>query len=260
VAYGGENGYVVMADVLVFDKGRFDPALMKNATPIEVNGVQGLAADVVPINDTVKWTVASIMDPTKPPKLSTIAWQYAPDSWAVVAWRNNTDDAQAQALAIARATRIGATHPALVPFKIDYLPTAVDRRWSLTYSGPGTSKVIFGSPASKYWPGLQLGTPDRALPISVASGALNDPRRIPQKGDVSLTVSGRAARYSPKLAALFVSCGAKCTLLVGYGGLGAHLAGSMSEAELIKVAEHITLAPSLDDPSTWFDAAYALPH
>jgi hypothetical protein len=260
-SYSGEDGYASMADVLVFDKGQFDPSLMKNATPIDVDGAPGLAADVTPINDTVKWTVASVMDPSKPPKVATIAWQYAPDRWAVVAWRNATDTgARETALRIARATRIGQTHPALVPFKIDYLPAAVDRRWSLTFSGPGTSNVGFGNTASTYWPGFHFRTPDRALPISVASAALNGPRRIPQKGDVSVTVAGQAAIYSPKLSTLFVSCGATCTLLVGYGALGSHLAGSMSEAELIKVAEHITMAPSLSDTSTWFDAAYALPH
>jgi hypothetical protein len=259
-SYGGGDGYVSVADVLVFDKGQFDPSVMKNGAPVDVNGAQGLIADIVPVNDTVKWTVASIMDPLKPPKLTTVAWPYATDSWALVAWRNNTDaNARDLALSVARAARIGAKHAALVPFKIEYLPAAVDRRWELTFSETGRNQVGFGSVASKYAVGLHLGIPDWSLPISVSEFSLAE--RTPRtRGEVSLTVAGQAAVYSPKQSALFVSCGTKCTLAVGYGGLGAHLAGSIGKAELVKIAEHITIAPSLTNTSTWYDAAFALPH
>jgi hypothetical protein len=261
-SYGGaEYGYILLADVLVFDKGTFDPSVMKSATPVTVNGTRGLAADVVPVNDTVKWTVASIMNPAKPPKLATIAWQYAPDRWGLVAWRNNTDPhARDSALAIARVTRVGQPHPALVAFNVDYLPGVVDRRWELTFTERGSSEVGFGSAASAFAPGLGLGIPDHSLPISVDARSVGDSTRIPEKGTVSLKVGGRPAVYSPKASALYVSCGTECTLTVGYGALDAHLAGSLSEGELVKIAEHITVAPSLTDTSTWFDAAYALPH
>jgi hypothetical protein len=258
LSYGGEDGYVSLADVLVFDKGQFDPSVMKNATRVDVNGARGLAADVVPVNDTVKWTLAST---PKPPKLATIAWQYAPDRWALVAWRNDTDaHARDSALAIARVTRIGQVHPALVAFKVDYLPAVVDRRWELTFTQRGHSEVGFGSAASRFAPGLHLGIPDHSLPIRVEAMSLPDLTKFAEKGTISLKVGGRAAVFAPKQSALFVSCGTKCTLTVGYGALDAHLAGSMWEAELVKLAEHITIARSLTDTSTWFDAAYALPH
>jgi hypothetical protein len=131
------NGYAIRALVVVFDKGAFDPSKMKSPRPVDVNGIPGLQADVVPINDVVKWTVAVITDLKHLPLLSTVAWQYAPNSWAVAAWRNNTDpQAESSALAIARAVRTGARHPALAPFAVTYLPV----RWTVvSCSKPTTS-------------------------------------------------------------------------------------------------------------------------
>lgn len=258
------DGYSVRAIVVVFDKGAFDPSKMKSPQRVDVNGMQGLQADVEPINDVVKWTVAPIVDLKHLPRLSTVAWKYAPGSWAVAAWQNNTDPrSKSSALAVARSVRIGARHPALVPFAVTYLPRAVDRRFLLRddVNGAGSEEgiVVFANAASTRWAHLDTGPPDIALPIQVwdAAPAFD---ATPQPGDKSLSVRGRPAMYSPKGSALFVDCGTRCTLVVGYGGLGAHLPPSVGLAELTKVAEGVTVASDLHDRRTWFDAATALPH
>jgi hypothetical protein len=79
------------------------------------------------------------------------------------------------------------------------------------------------------------------------------------KDDVWLSVAGHTARYWPKLSALYVSCGSRCTLAIQQVPLG-HRSAGVVKAELINIAERITLARSLTDTSTWFDAATALPH
>lgn len=249
-----------VAGVFVFDRGKFNPSVMKDPTLVDVNGARGLAADILPVSDVVKRIVGVLF--SKPPRLSTIAWQYAPQSWALVAWYNTDSGARESALSIARSVTIGGTHPALLPFTIDYLPSVVDRRWQLI-SGTIGGVVTFGNAATTY-------SRDWALPIAVTSMPLRT-GVLPVPGDMprSLTVGGRAALYFPKQAALFVTCGSKCTLSVGYwagaqrmpdGPRIAQFARSLSEAELVKIAEHITVARSLTDTSTWFDAAYAVPH
>jgi hypothetical protein len=280
-SFGSHNGWIDTAMVVVFDKGQFDPAALAGATPVDVNGTRGLAADVKPINGSVKWIVASIMDPANPPLLSTVAWQYAPDSWAVVAWHDDRAGARSGALQIARAVEPQQPHPALVPFKVDYLPSDVDRRSSLDFttagyggepifarlgdksnlptppkSYPATASATFGSGSTVQDPVLEAPAPASSLQVGVWNSPLSDSSKLHQKGDTLLTVAGRRALYEPSQRTLLLSCGAECTVLIQSHSP----AKGISEAELIKVATHLTLASSVTDTSTWFDAAQALPH
>jgi hypothetical protein len=259
-SYSTVDGFVPLAAVLVYPEGGFDASALAGARHVYVNGAAGLEANIAPLNDTVKWSVATVDDPAKPPLLTTVAWQYAPGSWAVVAWRNSTDrGADGLALAVARTVRPGLEHTARVPFAVDYLPQAVDRRWGLVYTGGhAATSVTFASASSAQDPALQTGPPDDALPISLSTDA--DLTAPSQPGDTKVTVNGRPGVYSPRLSALLVGCGTHCVLTVGYGMLDAHLAGALTETELVKVAQHIRLAADPSDPATWFDASTAMPH
>jgi hypothetical protein len=258
----GENGYLRLGYVIVYSAGAFDPTVMTGATPVDVDGAAGLLANVALANPgTARVTGIG----TPPWRVPTVAWQYAKDSWAVAAWRNDIDaHARALTVVLARATRIGGSHRALVPFGVGYLPAVVDRRVKLTYGGVGTQNAAdFGNAASTN--GLFDQVPDHSLGITLDPlSEIFSPRDCCGDGifksDVWLSVAGHAARYSAKMSTLYVSCGARCTLVIGQGSAAGHLLVGVTKAELIKVAERITLARSLTDTSTWFDAATALPH
>jgi hypothetical protein len=278
-SFGGHNGWIDTAMAVVFDKGQFDSAVMTGATPVDVNGTRGLAADIKPVNGAVKWTVASITDPTRPPLLSTVAWQYAPDAWAIVAWHDNGSGARSGALQVARAVKPQQPHPALVPFKVDYLPSSVDRRWNLEYATAGygggpwidrvasrsnsparqqsyqaTASATFGSGSTVRDPVLDAPAPASSLKVGMSTVPLSQMPK--QKGDIHGTVAGRPALFQPSQRSLYLSCGAVCTIFIQ----ARSSAGDISMVELDTVAEHLTLATSLTDTSTWFDAALALPH
>lgn len=239
-SYYGHDGYLVYAAVFVLGSGQLDPSAMKGATPVDVNGARGLLADTPPPSRTIeRWSPAIAKG--YPTPLTTLAWPYASDSWAVIAWRNDTDPgARDMVLALARATKIGGTHRALVPFSVGYLPAAVDRRDELEVSA-GAHSAAAGFSSGRH----------HVLSISASPRAISDPE-MPARDERPLTVGGRPARYSPSLAYLSVACGAQCTLTIS--------SSQLSEAQLITIAQHITPARSITDTSTWFDAATALPH
>lgn len=254
-----DNGYFV-GYVIVYSAGVFDPAVMTRARPVDVNGSQGLLANVAHPNPRAESVTGSSSW-----RVPTLAWQYAKDSWAVATWRNDIDaHARDLVTALARATRIGGSHPALVPFAVGYLPNTVDRRIQLQHGGVGaTNGADFGTAASTM--GTHSAVPDHSLSITVDPlPEIFSPRDCCGDGvfksDVWLSVAGHAARYSPKMSTLYVSCGAQCTVVIGQRSVMGHLPASVAKAELIKVAEAITLAKSVTDTSTWFDAATALPH
>ena len=231
--------YVLAAVVGAFDKGQFNPSVLGPATAINVNGAPGLITEGMVIG-SMEWSGLPIGIPANWHAQTTIAWQYAPDSWALVAGPGTRD----LITTIARATRAGGAHRALVPFSVGYLPASLNQRRSISVSLPAHRALVsFGSAPS--------GPHDHALYISAAANPTGSPR-----DQVALTVDGRAARYSPGQSTLTMDCGRDCTLTITWLDSGTPL----TKAELIKVAEHITLAPSLTDTSTWYDAAHALPH
>jgi len=237
--HAAADQYVLAAVVGAFGKGQFDPSVLGHATAINVNGAPGLITED-PVTGSMEWSGLPIAIPGNWHARTTVAWQYAPDSWALVAGPGTRD----LITAIARATRAGGAHRALVPFSVGYLPASLNQRRSISVSLPAHRALVsFGSAPS--------GPHDHALYISAAANPTGSPR-----DQVALTVDGRAARYSPGQSTLTMDCGRDCTLTITWLDSGTPL----TKAELIKVAEHITLAPSLTDTSTWYDAAHALPH
>jgi hypothetical protein len=225
-----------------FDKGQFDPSVLGHATAINVNGAPGLITED-PVTGSMEWSGLPIAMPGNWSARTTVAWQYAPDSWALVAGPGTRD----LITAIAQATRAGGAHHALVPFSVGYLPANLNQRRSISVSlAAHRALVSFGSAPS--------GPHDHALYISVSPTAAK-PAASP-RDQVALTVDGRAARYSPGQSTLTMNCERDCELTITWLDSGTPL----TKTELIKVAEHITVTPSLTDTSTWYDAAFALPH
>ncbi len=240
--HSAADQYVLAAVVGAFAKGQFDPSVLGNATAINVNGAPGLLAEGM-VTGSMEWSGLPIAIPGNWFPQTTVAWQYAPDSWALVAGPGTRD----LMTAIAQATRVGGAHRALVPFSVGYLPASLNQRRSISVSlAAHRALVSFGSGPS--------GPHDHALYISVSPTAAN-PAASP--GDqVALTVDGRPARYSPRQSTLTMNCGRDCELTITWLDSGTPL----TKTELIKVAEHVTVTPSLTDTSTWYDAAVALPH
>jgi hypothetical protein len=109
------DGYLQLGYVFIFSKGEFDPAVMTAATTVDINGARGLFSQIAqPLSAPALRLGYSSSAP-----LRTIAWPYARERWAVAVWRNNTDtDARESVIALARATGIGGSHTARVPFTI----------------------------------------------------------------------------------------------------------------------------------------------
>ena len=234
--------YVLAAVVGAFDKGQFDPSVLGHATAINVNGAPGLITEG-PVTGSMEWTGLPIGIPANWPVQTAVAWQYAPDSWALVAGPGTRE----LITAIAQATSVGGAHHALVPFSVGYLPPSLNQRRSISVSlAAHRALVSFGSAPS--------GPHDHALYISVSPTAAN-PAASP-RDQVALTVDGRPARYSPSQSTLTMNCGRDCELTITWLDSGT----SLTKSELIKVAEHITVTTSLTDTSTWYDATLALPH
>jgi hypothetical protein len=237
--HSAADQYVLAAVVGAFGKGQFDPSVLRNATAVNVNGAPGVITEGM-VTGSIEWSGLAIGIPSNWAAQTALAWQYAPDSWALVAGPGTRD----LMTAIARATRVGGAHRALVPFSVGYLPASLNQRRGISVSlAAHRALVSFGSGPS--------GPHDHALYISAAANSTGSPR-----DQVALTVDGRAARYSPGQSTLTMDCGRDCELTITWLDSGTPL----TKAELIKVAEHITVAPSLTDTSTWYDASSALPH
>lgn len=211
--------------VHVYEPGAFGRAEAMKGTKIHVNGHDGYFADRGSISG------------------NSIAWQYAPDAWAVVMEKDYAPAAKALSaeLAFAKALRFTA-RPLQVPFKMGYLPPGLALTSGSEQSGslPAVRQLSFSNAArddvlrATFVPGGQCFGGTRVV-VHGYRGCLGRPE--------DATDGQRALR-----------------LLIPGGSLTVdRFSSDYSDAELRKIAESITLA-TIGQPATWFDADAAVPH
>jgi hypothetical protein len=185
-----------------------------------------------------------------------LAWQYAPNSWAVAQWGEAGAQARAAVQRLAASVRIGP-RPVPVPFTVDSLPATVDRRVALwLWDQPSTQMtVVFGdasAPEDDNNPWLT------GIMINLSHGRKARPQATPKFALTPLSVNGRSALWAPTERRLFIEIDPDWWLVVRQSPMSK--AQELTQADLLAVARNMRFATNIADRSTWFDAAIALPH
>ena len=210
-----------------------------------------------------------------------LVWQYAPNAWGMIVGDSfgiengkRTGISLASALAWAKAVRPAERQVIRFPARFGYLPAGLSC-WEID---PAT-KIWAAQPPPTHTSGpIRLST----VPPSATAPPPIDPARLSttvifvtstshnarilevdvrgtawprQKGGTPVVVNGLRGTWNAKAHALEVYGRDYLIRLVS-----ANLAANpYLQAELTKVAEQMTVAPSWADQATWFDAATALP-
>jgi hypothetical protein len=184
--------------------------------------------------------------PAPPPK-PTLAWQTSDGRWIVI---RGWEDQLAKSLHLdplneerrtAAAVDTSASEPMRLPFRISYLP----RGLTCVYAANSTTRPhLIGPPL---WAELDLGCPgkpDIRIQFGAPWGNTYSRANLRVNGHPAV-LSGGLRAYPADALQLMIDLGKKHFLTLG---------GEYPEAELVKIAKSITLAPDLDHPSKWFDA------
>ncbi len=248
----GKNGVDMFGNVTVSSPGTFDPSRIANPKPVTVNGHRGYYGLALPLGtDDAETSGNSVVRPLPFP---TVAWEIGPDEWATVYLpEEKVANVRTTELQIAAAVRLTAPRPMLLPFRTGWLPGGTP---PMTNAGS-----IFGfAPLQDWDAGLRFGDPNNPdLDIDEhhpSNGAFKPnatvaghPAQFYPARNASRPARPTGTRKPPKPlrvpALLTVSLGADAWLT---------LSGDYSEADLIRIVEHMTFTPTPDDHSTWFDA------
>lgn len=215
--------------IQVYDAGAYDASRIDaGAEAVSVNGAEG---SYWPAIDASSHRVDR-----------TLAWQYAPGAYALSICDQRSLDVRADELSAASALT-ARQRPFTVPFAVGYLPAGLIA--DMAFAGPGSTGGVRGS--------LTAWGPGQGASIVLDS-------RIPDAGVLDraepLTVN---TLDGPREAGFLQEGG----LFVAYEGFRVWVGGgtspSISSAEMIRIAENLTVAPDPLDISTWFDAQDALP-
>jgi Sigma-70 region 2 len=178
----------------------------------------------------------------------TLAWQVSDGRWIVVrSWPEDVTNALHldplnEERRVAAAVDTSASKPLRLPFRISYLPqglTCVDAAAATT--SPHPTAPPMGAE-------LYLSCPGKPeLDIQFGLGTFHTPAALHVNGHPAVLLPGWPSTHetTPKSLRLTIDLGNKHSLTLG---------GGYPEAELVKIAKSITLAPDLDHPSKWFDA------
>ena len=178
-----------------------------------------------------------------------MAWEIAPDRWATVFLPERAaTKVRAALLQIAAAVRLTTPRPLHLPFRTGWLPR----------NAPAMSEAESWFTSQQDWGGIQRfgdTAHHRGLEILESrSGSLRPnttaaghPAQFYPARDVSRPAPPTGTHKPPLHipAGLIVRLGADAWLTV---------TGDYSEADLIRIVEHMTFTPTPDDHSTWFDA------
>lgn len=210
----------------VFDKGAFNPAGARAGEPVDVNGKQGFYRSVLPC------------DCNGFPDVPGVAWEYAPDRWAVVVIGEPAPaDARTEVLRIARAVRFDRTTALRVPFRVGYLPAGLQPASGTMYTFDRNTMGahVSLSGATDGDPGLSI----RAAVLPPMDTPVGEPKA--QGDELQVQAGVNLGPFSVQVTS---------------GGKGS---ARFSEEELLKVARSITVAADVQDPTTWIDAQQAIP-
>jgi len=169
----GGYGVSEIADVTVYVEGAFDPSTIRNAQPVTIGRIHAQFG-------TVMVTLGPPVGPRVVPT-PTLAWQLDSGRWiAITGWwpselalHNLHLDALTEAKKVAAAIDTSVTRPFLIPFRVGYLPSGLQRaggQYSYPLEGHGVT-VDFQAPGSQRdsttrqaQHSTSTATPDRSTP------------------------------------------------------------------------------------------------
>jgi hypothetical protein len=243
------HGTSEIADVTVYAAGAFQPSKIKHAQPVTVGQIHGLFGEV-PVTVSVP---SKHVVPTP-----TLAWQLSSGRWATVSgwWPSELAAHHLQLDPLTEAKRIAAafdtsvSRPFLVPFRVGYLPSGLERTGGQSAPPPiafgitwhsflnfrsaagGSGLVDFGA-----WPNrgtrLPSGTFDLGgHPALIHTVKTVDATQHPNKTNETLNLD--------------IYFGQTLVIIATKG---------VSRDELIKIGRSVSVASNVNDPSTWFDAS-----
>lgn len=235
---------------IVYRKGAFDPTSVQRGSRVGVDGVAGYSGSI---------TAALAADDGREYTGSTraVAWQYAPDSWAVVYGIRSARRTEAAELSVARTVHPGRGRTVLLPFKVGWIPDGLLATGTTFDSGPqpfGSASFTRGLP-----PRAPLAEYPAMPPLEIVANhsPTNNPANLFEKGVPAFTVGGRPAQVVSLTEGAKV-LGRQLTMIAGGYVVMISVDRSVSRAMLIKVAEHLTVARAGNATGTWFTAAAAL--
>ena len=204
-----------------------------DASPVTVNGAPGYS-----------WHPAGDSLPSGRPWF--LSWQYAPDAWATIGPDLSSTNALTVAteLQIADAVRPGMTQVLRVPFALGTLPRGQQlEQVRSTLGAPDTgAMVIYGSSES-----------DNVLSVAATP---QDGVTLPPAGSTPVTAGPYNGWWGDSG---FMLPGPGYVVALNLGPSAIADPTEMGESDVLDAAASLTLAPSLTDRSTWFDAETALP-
>jgi len=197
----------------------------------------GQAGEPVRVNDMTGFYSSALTNPEdRSPGVPGVAWEYAPDSWAMVRYQPygpglaQPADVRETVLRIAAAVRFDQTTPLLLPFQVGYLPAGLHPSEDFPAdmsSGPNGIYAGFILKNGPGWLDFSFVDPESPPPVgepSVQDTGFDTVKVVVNLGQFSVEVEGK-----------------------GY-----------SADELKRIALSITPADPHDE-STWIDAKKALP-
>jgi len=213
----------------VFAPGRFDPTAAMKGARLDVNGQPGYFVDLSQQQGGVVGY--------------SVVWEYAPTAWAVVGSTQELPEVRQPELAVAKAVHFVA-RPLRVPFRMGYLPPGlvVTRGYEQSGSLPEERELSFSDAAR-----------DDVLRVNVG-----------RDGDwfahcTRVVVHGYPGCFGHPDPASDQERALRLKVPGGWLTID-RFSADYSDAELRKIAGSMTLAPNVNDPSTWFAGDTAVPH
>lgn len=280
VVPGGSG--VISGEVVIYAAGAFDPAEVSGGDPVSVqghSGYYGLATSSAHQLDHLD----------NPSEVPTLAWEFAPERWALVQGWDAADtpplqelhlDPRTEMTRVAAAVNTSAAAPLLVPYRVGHLPAG------LRHGGGGDTAAMAPSDWQSYLWFLGAGSIDPALTIEVHPKTSRDtmtptstvnghpatyrdgtPSNLPAffatrtggaPSSPTVTTGGApsspTARSTGPTPGIVYRSGHDPLLTVDFGTAVVTITGDYPRDELESIAASMTLASQVDDRSTWFDA------
>ncbi|MEU1885428.1 hypothetical protein ABZ491_08095 [Micromonospora rifamycinica] len=261
-AVGGKP--TLWAYLTVYRPGVFDPAGIRNARKVTVAGHRAVQANL-PVG----------LDPGKPISEGNklLAWEYAPDAWAAVTSVSSDPATPSfQDLGgLVGGLKPSRPTPALLPFRVGYLPDGYRPLQTGTHAMPGLSGIAAaraGDHGGATYTRPAAPTSGLTAPYDAVEGGIKDGFHIfvtparssnqsPEPG-VTKCHPGSDRQVPGDDAAGGGFCNiwnADGTVVLQVSGMG--LGNRLPLAELERIARGITVA-DVRDESTWTPAAQAL--
>ena len=243
-----------VGNLVVYRAGVFDPAQFKSGEPVSINGARGYYQSPV----MVKPTAANLKFPARSRQVNpALAWEYAANSWAVVATNANAEITKQQLVAVAGKLTSGTPAPVKVGFKLSYVPAG----FNLAAAGASDNNLLSPLDGESYVRLLKGDFPYKGLTAPAQDPFVVGKKQLPL---IQIAIYPKwyskymAPRGAPVSAAF---CGAEslCYRVTADDQYAIEVngGGAVPDTELIKMLKLIKLADP-GDPGTWLTATDAV--